>query len=189
MSFHEKFCAFCQTSNPSTHLYCFQCGEALDYIPTTKVVTPDLMIEGEVTRVIPEVPLLENQIKLVIGENTDHLYFRDIRRLVLGRCANSKMGELTLDLTPYGALEQGVSRQHAIIIFRLGQFYILDVGSSNGTYLNGKFLYVNQMPQLKHGDRIQLGRLRIYFYPQPEHLNVSDFSHTSPLPGENGQGN
>jgi hypothetical protein len=181
---NDKFCPYCQTANPSIHVYCLHCGEALDHIPTTKVITPDFLDDSDITKVVPELAPLENRIKLMIGENTDQLYFRDIRRLVLGRCTTSQMGEITLDLTPYGALVHGVSREHAVIIYRLRQFYIMDVGSRNGTYLNEKFLQVNQMLALKHGDRIQLGRLRIYFYAQLEHPDSSGFPNEPLLSGQ-----
>jgi hypothetical protein len=184
MTYMDKICAYCHTTNPSVHMYCFHCGESLDTIPTTKVITPDFQHHTSSQLAERLVPDLENRITLVVGEQAEQIYFRAIQRLVLGRCATSPMGEVTLDLSPYQGLELGVSRQHAIIIFRLNRFYLMDVGSRNGTYLNGKYLYSHQLTQLSHGDRIQLGQLRMYFYAQLEPFTTSRFPDGSESPDD-----
>jgi pSer/pThr/pTyr-binding forkhead associated (FHA) protein len=37
----------------------------------------------------------------------------------------------------------------------------MDLGSANGTYLNGKRLKANSKQALSHGDMISLGKLKI----------------------------
>ena len=52
--------------------------------------------------------------------------------------------------------EQGVSRRHALIHAQgAGEYWLVDLGSRNGTYLNGRRLGLPT--QLRHGDRIQVG--------------------------------
>jgi len=66
-----------------------------------------------------------------------------------------------IDLTDDLAQEHGVSRVHACI-FRRGQdVAVEDMGSTNGTLLNGKRLAPYLPERLKDGDQLQLGKLLI----------------------------
>ena len=61
-------------------------------------------------------------------------------------------------------LDDGVSRQHAEIRRQGGLFSLVDVGSTNGTILNGQMLTPNQPTPLSPGDRIRIGeRTEILF--------------------------
>jgi len=66
-----------------------------------------------------------------------------------------------VDLSLYRAYVLGVSRQHAMITRTSAGYTIRDLGSANGTWLNGVRLegYVPYL--LTDGDQIQLGRLSI----------------------------
>ena len=55
-----------------------------------------------------------------------------------------------------------VSSTHAIVIAREGGYNIADLGSSNGTFINGKRLG-NEAYTLQHGDKIQLGQVLLTF--------------------------
>jgi pSer/pThr/pTyr-binding forkhead associated (FHA) protein len=55
-----------------------------------------------------------------------------------------------------------VSSTHAIIIARDGGFNIADLGSSNGTFINGRQLG-KEAHALQHGDKIQLGQVLLTF--------------------------
>ena len=64
-----------------------------------------------------------------------------------------------LDLIPFGggAPDFGVSR-HQALIQRDGQiFTMVDVGSTNGTFVNGKALEYNKPVPLQDGDAIAFG--------------------------------
>jgi hypothetical protein len=61
-------------------------------------------------------------------------------------------------------LDDGVSRRHAEIRLKNNQYYVVDVGSKNGTLLNGDLLDIDQENRLAHGDRIRVGeRTEIVF--------------------------
>lgn len=61
-------------------------------------------------------------------------------------------------------LDDGVSRHHAEIRKNGDVFALTDVGSTNGTILNGQMLTPNQPATLSHGDRIRIGeRTEILF--------------------------
>jgi len=72
---------------------------------------------------------------------------------------------LSSDLTVLGRLNesdiclsgQAVSRQHARLRCDEGKYLIEDLGSSNGTYLNGKRLTANLPTELNDRDSVQIG--------------------------------
>lgn len=54
-----------------------------------------------------------------------------------------------------------ISRQHAQVRFRSRRFLISDLGSTNGTYVNGVPVTTEQI--LRHGDIVSLGGLELVF--------------------------
>lgn len=75
-----------------------------------------------------------------------------IPSLTIGR---SKSCEL--NVRDYFATVPGtVSREHCRIIFRDGEFVLVDLHSMNGTYLNGNRLGGGELVTLRHGDQLQL---------------------------------
>jgi len=66
-----------------------------------------------------------------------------------------------LDVIPYGgsAPDLGVSRHHARIVRQDGGFAVLDLGSTNGTYVNGHAVPYNQPVALNSGDTLSFGAL------------------------------
>ena len=72
--------------------------------------------------------------------------------------------EQLIDLMPYGAIELGISRMHAMIRQTKGGYKITDLGSSNGTWLENQRLTAKQAYPLSSGDRIRLGRLNMLVF-------------------------
>lgn len=64
-----------------------------------------------------------------------------------------------IDLTPYGALENGVGRRHLLLAVQGGQVAAEDLNSTNGTFLNGQKLTPRSPQTLRDGDELRLGRL------------------------------
>jgi pSer/pThr/pTyr-binding forkhead associated (FHA) protein len=48
-----------------------------------------------------------------------------------------------------------VSRTHANIIYKNGSYFIVDLNSTNGTFVNGQQLSANQEVRLNVNDRIK----------------------------------
>lgn len=65
----------------------------------------------------------------------------------------------------------GLSRRHAALRPTDTHLYLVDLGSTNGTSLNGSSIGVNTPYALNHGDLVRLGRLEftVYFIRQPAH--------------------
>ncbi len=64
-----------------------------------------------------------------------------------------------LDLSQEGPEAIWVSRRHARIFYHDGHFYIEDLGSTNGTYLNNKRLVSGLPYALQDGDELRFGRI------------------------------
>jgi CheY-like chemotaxis protein len=71
-------------------------------------------------------------------------------------------------------LERGVSRRHVEIRSNERQLLLVDLGSTNGTRLNGYRLRPHEPYRLRHGDLLEVGlaELRIQFTMVPVHDGV-----------------
>ena len=58
----------------------------------------------------------------------------------------------------------GISRIHARVMKSEGEYYIEDLDSTNGTYLNGKLLEYRRGEKLHKSDRVQFGTEEYVFY-------------------------
>lgn len=107
----------------------------------------------------------QDTIIMRLGDENVEIPIHASDRVVLGRREFNNPDLVTIDLTPYGAREKGVSRRHAAL-YRIGQtLSIVDLGSNNGTYLNGVRLLPHQPRLLRTGDELALGTmiLKIHF--------------------------
>jgi hypothetical protein len=66
-----------------------------------------------------------------------------------------------VDLSAYAGYRLGVSRKHAIIRYQNEHLDIYDLGSSNGTSVNGVRLTPHEPHTLRDGDEILLGKMMV----------------------------
>jgi serine/threonine protein kinase len=85
--------------------------------------------------------------------------------IVLGRGV-SAVPPPDVDLDPYGASMAGVSRRHARLLHRPDGWYLEDLQSTNGTFLNEIRIPPGQPTRLSAGDLIRLGQFTLLFYPE-----------------------
>jgi CheY-like chemotaxis protein len=81
--------------------------------------------------------------------------------MIIGRSDAQSGVYPDVDLGPHGAQSNGVSRQHAAVIAKDNRIKIKDLGSVNGTKLNGFTLDPNQEYRLRHGDSMEIGQLKL----------------------------
>lgn len=98
-----------------------------------------------------------SEVLLLIQGMIIRLHIRDRQSYYIGRFKSAKDDEI--DLNPYGGLQAGVSRVHAQLIMENEKLYIMDLHSSNGTYLGKKRLQPDEPSLLRNGDEILFGRL------------------------------
>jgi diguanylate cyclase (GGDEF)-like protein len=79
------------------------------------------------------------------GRDLGRPYFVQITKAVMGR---DPRATFRID-------EQKVSRQHCELIYEKDRLYVRDLGSANGTYVNGK--RIKDITELKDGDTMILG--------------------------------
>jgi hypothetical protein len=85
-----------------------------------------------------------------------------IDTLILGRTNESSGDGLYVNLTPFGAFELGVSRRHARIVSNGEKIHVIDLGSTNGTCVNGLRLQPQREYLVRPGDNLQLGSLKMH---------------------------
>ena len=107
-------------------------------------------------------------IVLINLDNGQPITMQNQKAFILGRASvELKTEEPLIDLTELDALELGVSRVHAMIRHTKDGYQIIDLESSNGTWLENQRLLPNQPYPLESGDRIRIGRLNMLaFFPR-----------------------
>jgi pSer/pThr/pTyr-binding forkhead associated (FHA) protein len=100
-------------------------------------------------------------LRVTMTESKRQVQLPVVSEIYLGRLDAAHGIFPDLDLTADGGLEGGVSRRHAKIHQKGNRFFIEDVGSANGTFLNGQRLTPYLPHPLQKGDKLQLGRLQL----------------------------
>lgn len=87
-------------------------------------------------------------------------------RIILGRSdVDDPSVSPDADFIACNAISNGISRSHATITPQPnGEFMLIDLGSLNGTSLNGIGLEPHQSYAVSDGDKIHLGRLKMTIY-------------------------
>lgn len=99
----------------------------------------------------------------------------EVRCVLLGRGA-APPGETLVDLDEFNGYKRGVSRRHCELIRENEHLYIVDLGSSNGTSLNGEPVDAHRRFSLADGDKLILGSMHFgisFFKPDPPLSKVS----------------
>ncbi len=81
--------------------------------------------------------------------------------LTLGRTHRQIVADVNLG--PYGAIEAGVSRHHAQLTRNDAGWFIDDLNSLNGTFVNEVKVFPGQPVRLKDGDLLRCGQLSFLF--------------------------
>ncbi len=88
--------------------------------------------------------------------------------IVLGRFDLATRIAPDVDLSYDDRDSYAISRRHARILCAYGQHEIEDMGSTNGTKVNGVKLMIGQRARLRPGDRVTLGHSEFVYIPIPE---------------------
>lgn len=159
-------CPNCKHPNMAGAVFCSECGFPLgaeDMLTTQTIATgqvKEALGPKKATRPIPP-GLPDSWMTLHLLDSGQLLPLGDRREFTLGRISEGQPIMPDVDLSPYQAYAHGVSRLHAVIKQEGKRVLLMDLGSSNGTYLNGKRLTPNVEHILHHGDVIALGKLKI----------------------------
>ena len=163
-------CQVCRARHVSNTIYCTECGSYLldqEELETNPIEFAQIKWLGKARPVpVKDLDLPKTHpmsVRLVVGEGPQQreLEVSLVKAARLGRSDPKQSIFPEIDLIDDLAMQCGVSREHAAIFGRGEEVMIEDLGSTNGTLLNGKRLdpYIPEI--LKHGDQLQLGRLLI----------------------------
>jgi pSer/pThr/pTyr-binding forkhead associated (FHA) protein len=163
-------CPNCNHDNREGLLFCINCGYSITDAMVGQATIPTRRVESD-----PDESSAKSTwgsarfrqgstIILHIHEAAEPVTIEPAQRIIFGRSDNNSTYLPDVDFAPYGALEKGVSRQHAALEINEDTLMLLDVGSSNGTFLNGQRLLPNQPRVLRDGDEVRLGKLITHIY-------------------------
>ncbi|PWH13245.1 MAG: hypothetical protein DDG60_10630 [Anaerolineae bacterium] len=159
-----KFCPSCKRYNEPGAIFCTYCGTAFEEGSgraggTSRFGTSDLKPQDHPPRqpaIVPDSGIafffLDDQMPFEICTEDDFL---------IGRKTDDT-AEYMVDLAIYDAFGHGVSRRHARIRRTATGYEVIDLQSTNGTWLNEQKLTPNQAYPLPSGALLRLGRMKLY---------------------------
>ena len=148
------YCPECGFQNPESANYCSKCGALLvkneSGTETTQQYTPE---EGDDEAGAQLEDLGVKGPALIVrsgGGRSGETFHPEGERTTIGRSPDC---EIFLD-------DVTVSRKHAVLVRRNGAFFVEDLGSLNGTFLNRRRI---ESGELGDGDELQIGKYRLTF--------------------------
>jgi pSer/pThr/pTyr-binding forkhead associated (FHA) protein len=135
----EVECPHCGSENPPDANFCSVCGGVLDR--TEEQHTENL-------EAVPFDPTEAPTLVIIRGPNAGSRFALTEAVTTIGRHPDS--GVFLDDVT--------VSRRHAEIRRTMSGFEVVDVGSLNGTYVNGSRI---ESSPLADGDQLQVGKYKV----------------------------
>jgi hypothetical protein len=157
MALHCPECGFVNADGAN---YCQKCGSFLGTReerggePSTATYRIDET--GELVPVDVEEVVAHEGAALVIragGGRVGESFALDADRMTIGRRPDS---DVFLD-------DVTVSRDHALLVKRSGDYHLDDLGSLNGTYVNRHRI---ESHRLEDGDELQVGKFKLTFLSQ-----------------------
>lgn len=150
--------------NDQKALVCDYCGAVfvdldLENYETTKNITnrraTDLMGNSDELKL----PASQGIAFFLFGKTEPYAVLNE-DLIYLGRM-EKETTEAFVDLSFADGFDMGVSRRHAMIQRQDNRVEIMDLHSSNGTFLNGNRILPEKLYEIKSGTLIQLGRLKL----------------------------
>ena len=169
-------CPRCGSPVEATDIFCDNCGQALSpgqgFPSPAQIPAADLsaasMAKSAVEQprtpepVVPVVPVANP--RLIVPATGATLTLDSARNeYLIGREDPISNVYPDVNLVPYGGEEGGVSRRHAQIVRRGGEYAIEDLNSVNYTFVNRQKVLPGMAQPLQDGDEIRLGRVVLQF--------------------------
>jgi hypothetical protein len=110
--------------------------------------------------------IVDHDRSIDLSEKGEFILGRSGQEMTQGGSSNTSLGRIDIDLGSYGAYEMGASRRHAALYVGNQIVTLTDLGSTNGTRLNGNLLNQFTPHQLHDGDMITLGKFKLQVHIQ-----------------------
>ena len=158
-------CRVCNNQEYHGVFFCGECGSQLVLADDKNVNTfiyPSQArgLELDISNTIPK-KLLENETFILYYlEQKEVINIPDQNEFTIGRIVDGQVITPDVDLNPYKAFDKGVSRLHATIRIssEKNKIHVIDLGSANGSSVNGYDIPANSEVPLNHGDVLTLGK-------------------------------
>ena len=159
-------CSNCKHKNMAGAMFCAECGSQL--VGTNELVTQNIRTDPLNTAskrptggLVQSLNPSDSWASLHLLDTGQMLPLSARNEFTMGRVSEGQPIMPDIDLSPYSAYAAGVSRLHAVIKRVGANVIFMDLGSANGTYVNGKRLSSNAEQMLNHGDIVALGKLKM----------------------------
>jgi pSer/pThr/pTyr-binding forkhead associated (FHA) protein len=162
-------CQSCQAIHVDNTIFCNECGH---YLLEAKGRETDPLETADMT--MESIASNETDLNMVLQRGGESLSVRlkigpEQRELEMPLNVITHLGRVDpissvfpeVDLSGFSDSSYGVSRRHARIMKQGGMVVIEDMGSINGTFINGKRLDPYLPEIIKDGDVLHLGKLQI----------------------------
>jgi hypothetical protein len=158
-------CPNCKHEEMVGAIYCSVCGALLagnhgarkETVQTVHVQTEN----GKEKQPLRDGANNLSKVSLLIVKSGKRIPLADNPEITLGRSLAGQPIVPDVDLSPFDGYSNGVSRIHAVIKVSSGSVAVMDLDSSNGTFVNEKQLRPNQDCPLHDDDLLCLGTLNI----------------------------
>jgi len=164
-----KFCPICKHKNERTASVCGYCGAILDLgfssgAATTKNTgEPSSLPAENFGSFINDALIPEGGIGIYATGTEKPYYLHMDKELVIGRKMEATSDlESFLDLSLLDGYNVGLSRRHAMIRRAESGFEVVDLSSTNGTWLNEERLIPNKPYPFASGSQLRLSRMRLF---------------------------
>jgi predicted amidophosphoribosyltransferase len=170
----EPRCPVCGAIVLPGQRFCASCGAALPAAPgagaqpaaAQPAVVPETVPEEAAPEaVVPEpVAPAATEPYLEVTDSGAHIPLIAQAELLIGRVDDVSGIYPDVDMTPHGGEDGGVSRRHALLGHDQGAWYVVDLDSTNGTYVNGAEVAPQVRVPVQDGDRIGLGDAEVVLH-------------------------
>lgn len=163
-------CSHCSAQQMDGAIFCSECGASLlttgRHSETTtslnRAADPSTPLVAESEPLEEPLPVGSGICLVVLG-NGRRIDLGVGDKLLVGRKDNQRGIYPDIDLGLDGGYDAGVSRRHAVIAIQGPMVTVEDLGSANGTFVNGQRLQPEDPTAINHGDELKFGTLSLRF--------------------------
>lgn len=167
MEIKEIFCPVCKNKNDRGIKVCKHCGASLRDLRSDSLMTiSDAKALERISAKITDSPIEDSHIPddgiaIYAAGTKQPVYLRFDRELIFGRKVDGSSEGNVFDLSEIGGYQAGISRRHAMIRKGENGYEIVDLASTNGTWLNNERLVPNKSVPLANRSQLRFGQMRL----------------------------
>jgi hypothetical protein len=162
----QAVCPFCSEQSAGTEVFCRFCGHLLVSVQSRFDTRPFLDSNDQFHNGEFFGPSSVLALELKSNREVFKLQPQELEHeMIVGRAEGGPL-MMDVDLTRFQAEALGVSRMHVGLLYHERHHTIsaIDLGSANGTFINGRRLHPQEVRVLRDGDSLRLGKLLMTVY-------------------------